>query len=127
MAAAITRFASLLDGLARGFIEDPEFLAILMNDVTSGQHRNPSGNPDYFTTAYFHRTEEFEDELAEAGFQGAQVIAVQGPDRCEGTSIGIGRTRTAARKLLSLIRTVESQRGLLAASPHIVAVVARKS
>jgi hypothetical protein len=27
-------------------------------DLASGQHRNPTGNPAYFTTAYFHRPEE---------------------------------------------------------------------
>ena len=110
VAAAITRFASLLDGLARGFIEDPEFLAILMNDVTSGQHRNPSGNPDYFTTAYFHRTEELEDELAEAGFRGAQVIAVQGPGWLRRDFDRHWENPDERRKLLSLIRTVESER-----------------
>ncbi len=79
VAAAITRFASLLDGLARGFIDDPQFLEILMNDLSSGQHRNPTGNPNYFTTAYFHRPEELEDEMAEAGFRGTRIMAVQGP------------------------------------------------
>ena len=75
----ITRFASLLDGLARDFIDDPQFLEILMNDLSTGQHRNPTGNPDYFTTAYFHRPEELEDEMAEAGFRDTVVLAVQGP------------------------------------------------
>ena len=63
VAAAITRFASLLDGLAQDFIEDPQFLEMLEGDLASGQHRNPTGNPDYFTTAFFHRVEELEDEV----------------------------------------------------------------
>jgi SAM-dependent methyltransferase len=126
VAAAITRFASLLDGLARGFIEDPEFLAILMNDLASGQHRNPIGNPDYFTTAYFHRPEGLEDELVEAGFRRAQVIAVQGPGWLRRDFERHWENPDERRKLLSLIRSVESEPGLLAVSPHIVAV-ARKS
>jgi SAM-dependent methyltransferase len=122
LAAAITRFASLLDGLARNFIEDPMFLEILSNDMASGQHRNPTGNPDYFTTAYFHRPEELEDELAEAGFRGVQIFAVQGPGWLRKDFGRNWEDPGERRKLLSLVRAVESEPGLLAVSPHILAV-----
>jgi ubiquinone/menaquinone biosynthesis C-methylase UbiE len=125
VAAAITRFASLLDGLTQGFIEDPCFFEMLMSDLSTGQHRNPSGNPDYFTTAYFHRPEELEDELAEAGFRGAQVIAVQGPGRLRKDFDRHWETPDERLKLLTVIRAVESERSLLAVSPHVIAV-ARK-
>lgn len=122
VAAAITRFASLLDGLARGFVDDPQFLDLLMNDLSSGQHRNPTGNPNYFTTAYFHRPEELEDEMAAAGFRDARIMAVQGPgwlrkdfDQCWGNL-------QERDTILSLIRAVESERSLMAVSPHVVGV-----
>src|SRR5262249_44694825 len=67
-AAGISRWASALDGLAREFFKDPDFLQIVDEDVCSGQHRNPTGRLDYFTTSYFHRPEELREEALAAGF-----------------------------------------------------------
>ena len=67
VAAAISRYASLIDGLVRGFWRDPEFSSILAEDLRSGQHRNPTSRLDFFTTAFFHRPEELRGELQEAG------------------------------------------------------------
>ena len=67
-AAAITRFASTLDGVAQGFLLEPGFEAIVERDLADGQHRNPGGHPGWFTTAYFHRPDELEREVAAAGF-----------------------------------------------------------
>jgi ubiquinone/menaquinone biosynthesis C-methylase UbiE len=56
-AAAISRTASLLDGLKHGQLADPAFRAIAERDLVDGQHRNPQGRPGWFTTAFFHRPE----------------------------------------------------------------------
>ena len=66
MAVAISRFASALDGISRGLIQDPAFRRILDQDLKTGQHRNETGNPDYFTTAFFHHPDEFRAELIDA-------------------------------------------------------------
>ena len=47
-------------------------------DVREGQHRNPTGRPEWFTTAYFHLPEELAQEVAESGFQLHAVFAVVG-------------------------------------------------
>src|SRR5690348_9518210 len=78
-AAAISHFASLIDGLSRGFFQDPVFRKIVARDLASGQHRNPTKNVYYFTTAFFHRPEELEAEIREVGFQQVRVLAVEGP------------------------------------------------
>ena len=52
-AAGISRFASALDGLRSGRLGDPAFVSIYQRDLEDGQHRNPTNNPFYFTTAYF--------------------------------------------------------------------------
>src|SRR5205823_6075133 len=57
-AAAISRFASIIDGLARGLLLHPEFRSIVEKDLRSGEHRNPSDLPRAFTTSFFHRPEE---------------------------------------------------------------------
>jgi ubiquinone/menaquinone biosynthesis C-methylase UbiE len=78
-AAAISHFASLVDGLMRGLIDDPAFPPILHRDLECGQHRNPAGNPEYFTEAFFHRPSELRAEAEEAGFSNVEVYAVEGP------------------------------------------------
>ena len=78
-AAAISRFASTMDGLLRGYLDDPAFEAIVERDVRDGQHRNPTGNPRWFTTAYFHLPEELSGEIAEAGLRLDALMAVEGP------------------------------------------------
>src|SRR5262249_7357408 len=67
LAAAISRFASTLDGLRLGSFDDPAFARIAERDLLDGQHRNPTDNAMYFTTAYFHRPEELKAEAEEAG------------------------------------------------------------
>jgi ubiquinone/menaquinone biosynthesis C-methylase UbiE len=41
MAMAISRCASMLDGLYRDWLDDPVFRAIVDRDLAEGQHRNP--------------------------------------------------------------------------------------
>jgi hypothetical protein len=53
VAAAISRFASLLDGLISGWLGDPEFDAIVERDLAEGQHRNPTNRPEWFKPPSF--------------------------------------------------------------------------
>jgi ubiquinone/menaquinone biosynthesis C-methylase UbiE len=92
VAAAISRFASALDGLRSGYLDDPAFAAIALRDLVDGQHRNPTGHPAYFTTAFFHHPGELRQEVQDAGFTGVQLLAVEGPG-CSRTSTRTGMTR----------------------------------
>lgn len=74
-AAAISRFASLHDGLAQGFLFAPEFAAIVATDVLKGTHTNPTRHPGWFTSAYFHRPDELASEVSLAGFADVSVLA----------------------------------------------------
>jgi ubiquinone/menaquinone biosynthesis C-methylase UbiE len=42
LAMAVCRFASLLDGLYEGWLDDPVFRPIVDRDLADGQHRNPT-------------------------------------------------------------------------------------
>ena len=53
----ISRYASLVDGMKYGLVNNPEFAAILDEDLACGKHNNPSNNENYFTTAFFHTPE----------------------------------------------------------------------
>jgi ubiquinone/menaquinone biosynthesis C-methylase UbiE len=78
-AAAICRFAPLLGSLVDGFFDDPAFAPVLARDLEDGQHRNTTGDPRRFTTAYFHRPEELVEELREAGLGVVDCLAIEGP------------------------------------------------
>ena len=126
IAAAICRYASLFDGLYRGLIDDPRFPPVLNRDLKTGLHRNVSGNPEFFTEAYFHKPEELREEIRAAGFQNVRVLAAEGPgwlaadlDR----RLGNAEERT---QLLNLLRELEALPELLAASPHLLAVASNR-
>jgi len=121
-AAAISRFASLLDGLARGFFQDAEFRKIVAEDLASGQHRNPTNDPRYFTTAYFHRPEELAAEVRDGGFDDVEVLAVEGPAWSAGEAWDDPVQRQSLLEFLSLI---EREPSTLGASAHLIAVGCR--
>jgi hypothetical protein len=78
-AVGISRFASALDGLVRGILSDPEFMHIVQRDLSNGQHRNPTNELSYFTTAFFHHPDELAAEVTEAGFQLEEILPIEGP------------------------------------------------
>jgi SAM-dependent methyltransferase len=118
LAAAISRYASLLDGMARALLDDPVFVAIVEQDLADGQHRNPVGSyrPGYFTTAFFHLPEELAEEADEAGFEDVRVLPIEGPGWV------IERGDVPMELLLVGARLAESEPALLPASAHLLAV-----
>lgn len=122
LAAGISRFASLLDGLREGLVDDPAFRSILERDLRDGQHRNPTGTPAWFTTAYFHRPEELREEVAAAGFRVDALLAVEGPGWLAPDFADRWRDDEKRRQLLDWIRTIEAEPSLLGASAHFVVV-----
>jgi SAM-dependent methyltransferase len=124
-AAVISRFASTLDGLVRGYLDEPDFEAIVERDLRDGQHRNPTGRPEWFTTAYFHRPEELGQEVAEAGLRLHGVFAVEGPAWML-ADIEQRLADPARRdRVLAAVRRVETEPSLLGASSHLIAVAHR--
>jgi hypothetical protein len=122
VAAAIGRFASLLASLVQGFIDDPRFAPILEEDLESGQHRNTTGEPEYFTTAFFHRPEELRAELVEAGFAVVELVGVEGPGWLAANFDERWADPARRNRLLDLLRSVEHEPGLICVSPHLLAV-----
>ena len=123
VATAINRFASLLDGLTLGLIDDPDFVSILSRDLEDGQHRGDGH--DYFTTAFFHRPEELEEEVSETGFEQRGLYSVKGPGELARDLEGRMSSPIRREQLLDLVRLVEREKTLLGVSSHF-AVVATK-
>jgi SAM-dependent methyltransferase len=121
-AAGISRFASLLDGLRGSIFDDEAFARIALRDLHDGQHRNDTGVPAFFTTAFFHHPVELAAELQEAGLGLHGIFAVEGP----GALVPDFRRRWddpgSRERLLDLVRRVEREPALLGVSPHILAV-----
>jgi SAM-dependent methyltransferase len=124
-AAAISRFASLLDGLHGALFEDPAFQAIVREDLSSGRHVNRTGRIEYFTTAFFHRPQELEEELRASGFEGAQLFALEGPGALLPDFARRWADPASRAVLLEMLRAVEHEPALLGASPHWLAVARR--
>ncbi len=125
-AAGISRFASLIDGLARGFINDPRFQSILIRDLSSGDHRNTTDNIDFFTSAHFHLPNELVDEVLAAGFVDAKVFSVEG---LAYLAADLEESWADAEKrefLLEVLRKTQSDASILGASPHLL-VCARRA
>jgi ubiquinone/menaquinone biosynthesis C-methylase UbiE len=124
-AAAISRCASALDGLARDLLQDPQFARIVEQDLRTGQHRNPTERPDYFTTAYFHRPDELAAEVRAAGLILDGMYGIEGPgwilpDVAE--RMGDSQQRAT---LMSVARMLESEPSVLGSSAHMMAIAHR--
>lgn len=125
IAAAISRFASLLDGMRGAVFEDPEFERIVRADLHDGRHRNDTGRLDYFTTAYFHKPEDLATEALQAGFSDVSVLGLEGPGALIPDFDAVWSDPAARAKLMALSRAVEREPSLLGLSFHLLAVARR--
>lgn len=120
--AAISRFASLFDGLARGFLFDPEFQLIVARDLESGQHRNPTDRPEWFTMAFFHHPFELAPEAEEAGLRVREVVGLEGLAGWLPNLAGRWSDGSARETILFSARAVERESCLLGLSAHLLLV-----
>ncbi|MDQ4001029.1 MAG: methyltransferase domain-containing protein [Actinomycetota bacterium] len=122
MAAAISRFASTIDGLLRGFLLDPEFETIVERDVREGQHRNTTERPVWFTTSYFHLPDELQGEVKEARFTVEALVGTEGPAWTVPDLDAWLEDSGQRAKLLAALERVEAEPSLVGASAHLLVV-----
>ncbi|MGA1987091.1 MAG: methyltransferase domain-containing protein [Candidatus Sulfotelmatobacter sp.] len=120
--AGISRFASLFDSLAHGFFDDAAFEPILDRDLKEGQHRNSTGNPIYFTDAFFHRPGELSRDFLAAGFQVVEVVAIEGPGWLARDFDRLWNDPLQRERMLAAVRKVEREPSVLGASSHVMAI-----
>lgn len=121
-AAAISRYAAAIDGLERGFWDDPAFAEIVVADLKTGRHVNTTGNPAYFTTAFLHHPDELRSELENAGLRDVSVLAVEGVGWVAGDLGGRLDDPPRRAELLHLLELLEREESILGASPHLLGV-----
>ncbi len=121
-AVGITRFASFLNGMLYGFLKDPVFLEIVKKGIQTGHHTNPTDNPLYFTTAYYHQPDELKNELTTVGFNNVSVLGVEGPGWLMPDFDNRWNDQEERAILMSLLEMTEAEPSLLGASSHIMAI-----
>ena len=106
-------------------VNDGNFEKILIDDLQTGIHLNPTQNPEYFTTAYFHTSSEIKSEISESGLKLDKLVAIESfgwfVDNLKEKSLDLNYMN----KLQKIITMVETNEDILAMSPHIMAI-ARK-
>jgi ubiquinone/menaquinone biosynthesis C-methylase UbiE len=120
--AAVSRFASLFDGLGRQFLFDPDFLTIARHDLASGQHRNPDDRPHWWTTAFLHHPDQLRSEAEKANLSVREIVGVEG--------LAAYLPQLAARwddpgdrdVILWAARAIEAEPTLLGLSPHLILI-----
>jgi SAM-dependent methyltransferase len=120
VAAAISRFAGLLDLLVAERLHEPDVRPVVAAALESGAFL---GDVDgLFTTAYFHLPRDLRAEVAEAGFSGVQVLSVEGP----GFLVADFERRWAdpvqRETMLWAAEVVESEPEMVAAASHLLAI-----
>lgn len=121
-AAAISRYASALDGVARDLFADSSFAAIVQQDLEQGQHRNETDKWDYFTTAYFHRPDELRAEVVSVGFSCQAVLGLEGPGWILSNFDERWADPRKREDLLRVARALEREVSIVGLSAHLLAV-----
>jgi SAM-dependent methyltransferase len=125
-AAAISRFGSALDGIARDLFADPAFAAIVQHDLETGQHRNATTNWDFFTTAYFHRPKELQAEVESSGFSCQGVFGLEGPGWILSDFDRRWADPRKRENLLRVARVLEREESIVGLSAHLLAVASNE-
>jgi SAM-dependent methyltransferase len=125
LAMGISRFASLFDGLAQGYLFDADFRATVARDLATGRHENPTGDPRWFTTAYFHRPEELAGEAVASGLKHRETVGVEGMAHWLKHLAGRLEDVDDREVILQSVRATEHEPTLAGLSSHLIAVAAR--
>ena len=126
LSAVISRYASLFDGFKRGLVVDDKFEKLLADDLKTGIHLNKTGNPEYFTTAYFHSPQEIKNEAGESGLHFEKLIGVESFGWIIDDFAKKSGDAKYMKTLNKFIQIVESSDDLIAMSQHIICVGRKK-
>ena len=126
LCVAISRYASMLDGYFKDIIKDRDFEKMMRDDLNNGQHRNTTGNFDYFTTAYLHHPEELKEEIKNAGFELDKVIPIEGfgcalPDFDEKW-----KNEDYQNSLLKTLEIIENDSSITGITAHLMGIGKKK-
>jgi SAM-dependent methyltransferase len=127
LAAAISRYAPLLDVLRRGSgaLADEQAFANAQDETLTGRRVAAERRRSPFPDGYFHLPAELERELAAAGLEVAGVYGVEGPGWLLPDFDAAWADEATRARLLAAARACERDPHVLALSAHLLGV-ARK-
>jgi SAM-dependent methyltransferase len=120
-AVAISRYASTVLGIVKGWIWENAYLGMIRQEINTGQHRPPDGWP-VFTSAYFHHPNELQNEILEAGLEHVVTVGIQGPVWLAPAFEQIVPGSSEWTALLETANLVQDEPAL---SPHFLSVARR--
>jgi SAM-dependent methyltransferase len=123
LAFAISNYASSIVGITRGWVWDPDYLAMCEGEVATGDHVRPANWPSLFSTGYFHHPHVLGTELEAGGFACEDVLGIQGPGWIAPDFAESWSDPTRRDAILRIARMVEREPSL---SPHMMAVGRRR-
>lgn len=121
-AAGISRFVSLLDFLRTGSFDKPHIQSLILHDLETGCHQNPTKDPKLFTTAYFHKPDELRQEIADSGFLNVDIMAIEGPILVTKDLERHWANEGSKNALLLFAEQVEREPAIMGMSNHLAAV-----
>jgi SAM-dependent methyltransferase len=122
LAKALSRFYPLFEDIALGTrVEQDEFEKNI-TFLADGQYRNPGGDPTQFTTSYFHRPEDFAEEVQEAGLELRALVGASGSVKLLPQLPERLKEPEQRKRVLDLLRLLESEPSILGMSQNFVAI-----
>ncbi|HMB70216.1 MAG TPA: SAM-dependent methyltransferase, partial [bacterium] len=88
-------------------------------------HRNPGGNPGWFTTSFFHRPDELRREILDAGFADATLLLVEGPFSLIPDLERRWKDDRFRELLLESLEAMEDDPSVIGMGGHVMAVAKR--
>ncbi len=126
-AAAITRWAGAHYGLVHNLFAQPGFSELVERTLHDGQNANPDGLRGGFTTAYYHRPDEFAAELRDAGFEQVTLHGVEGAASLLPDFEARWSDPAQRQTILMLADSLGTEPSLLGVSAHLLAVATHTS
>jgi len=127
VAAVISRYASMMDGFFRGFLERPGFSGRTLETLRHGSHHNPRREPQLFTTSYFHRRDELAAEVTDAGLRLEAIAAVEGPLHWAPGLADRLADPGQRQFILDVLAAMEDDPAIAGLSAHLLAAATRAS
>jgi len=122
VAAAISRFAPLLDAVRRGNVDDEQLLANVLAEIATGRRVARERRTSPFPDAYFHFPDELEAELSEAGLRVERLLGVQGPGWLVDERDDAWMDDRRIERLARIARELEDESRAAVLSAHLLAL-----
>ena len=126
LCVAVSRYASMFDGYFSNLISDPRFIEIMNRDLKDGQHRNKTEDLLFWTTAYFHKPDELEEEVIQSGLKLQDMFAIESFGWLLPNFQEKWQNKDYQELLLRTIRVVEKDVSLMGISAHIMGVAIKR-